>query len=110
MIDLVLGVLTPAAVFLAIVGGAIVGFVLLAEIIQSDHFGTARPVARLFGALIAVLGIVFGGVFYAGQIAAAIADGDLAWPRAAARYALWVLFCLSAGVGTWAGLRREWHR
>lgn len=110
MIDLVTDVLTPAAVIVAGAGGVLVGFVVIAGLIQSDRLGTATAAATTFGLLIAVLSAGFGGVFYLGQIASSIADGDSQWPRAAARYALWLVFCLAAGLGTWAGLHREWHR
>lgn len=109
--NLVIGVLTPPAVFIAVVGGGAFGFVLLTELIQSDRYGTATANAKTFGAVITVLTVAFGLVFYVGQIIASILTGDDQWPRAAARSVLFFLFCLATGIGTWIGLHREWrHR
>lgn len=109
MIELVQTVLTPAALAAAIAGGLGFGWLVLGELIQSDRFGTATAAALHFGLLVGLLGVVMGLIFYAGQIASALADHDQAWPRAAARYGLWIVFSIATGIGTWLGLRREWH-
>lgn len=98
-------VLSPAALVTAIVGGIAVGWLLVAEAIRDPRYGTGTA-AGMYGRLICGMGIVVGGIFWSGQIVAAYADNDPNWPRAAARYVLWVVFSVAVGLGVYVGLRR----
>lgn len=51
--------------------------------------------------------IAVGAVFYVGQAAASILDGDPGWPRIVTRFTIWVVFCVAMGVATY--LRLVWH-
>lgn len=102
---MILEVLTPSAVGVATVGGFAVGWLLLAEAIRDPRYGTGAA-AGTYARLIGGMGILIGGVFWSGQIVSSAVDGDPAWPRAAARYVVWLIFSVAVGVGVYVGLRR----
>lgn len=110
MFDLALQVLTPSATVVSIAGGFTFGYLLLAQLIDSNRWGVPIPDPGAYGRLIAGVGVAYVVVFYIGQAVASMIGGDPQWPRVAARGVVFVAFAIAAGIGAWAGLHREWRR
>lgn len=109
MIELLAEVLTIPAVVASIAAGFATGYLVVADIIRNPRYGTAIANPTLFGRLIATIGIGYGAIFYFGQIVVAYVGGDTEWPRAAARFSLWIVFAIASGAGVWVGLHRAWR-
>lgn len=105
--DLILEVLTPANVVTAIIGGFLAGVLVIADAIRDQRFGQATASRGFFGRRIGVIAFEYVGIFYLGQIASGIADADASWPRAAARFFVFVVFVVASSIGVWAALRRS---
>lgn len=104
--NLLFEVLTPANIVTALLGGFLAGWFVIADAIRDPRFGQATASGRYFGRRIALIALEYVGIFYLGQIASGIADADASWPRAAARFVVFIVFAVLSGAGAWAALRR----
>ncbi len=86
------------AVSIALVGGVIAGVVLQAVHPQSDE-DARRSVLKVW--IVAAIGTIF----FAGQAAQAFVLDDPSLDHATSRWALWLLFSVTCGVGAYAGHR-----
>ncbi len=102
-------VLTLVNVLVALAGGALAGYFLVGQVAADPAWVSPDANARAVGLLTTSYSVAVGGLFYLGQVVAAVADGDTGWPRLATRFVLWLAFCFAMGVGTWLRLRVHEH-
>lgn len=100
-------VLTAANLITAILGGLAAGFFLVGRAAAEATYVSPNANSRSVGVLVALYTLAVGAIFYIGQAAAGIAQGDDGWTRLAARFGLWVVFCIALGHGT--ALRVDWY-
>ena len=93
---------SPDAILTALIGGATLGLLVVARF-ENPRFGALDTVA-----VTAMVAILAGFVFYAGQaVETYFADGIThAW-RVVSRFGLWVLFSLAMAIGTGLSVRRH---
>jgi hypothetical protein len=98
---------TPEALLLAAVAGMGIGALVLASIALKPAYASAATPGQVARA-IAYSGMVTGGVFYVGQ---ALVDTAEDIPRRLiSRFAIWCVYSLFMGLGTWLRLRLEAER
>lgn len=101
MISDLVSVWTPGALTTAVVGGFVLGLVM-------SQFDNPRFDPLESAALLLVLGLLAGTVFWSGQIVDTLTtQGEsLAW-RVASRFGLFVVFILTMTLGEAIGMRRR---
>lgn len=97
-IHILLSVLDPLSILYAFLSGFTTGATLL--LYFSLRFPARTDLSGLQqGAIISVLTMIVGLIFFAGQTTQAFLSDDPFWPRILGRFALWLLFSLALGAG-----------
>jgi hypothetical protein len=100
---------TPASFATAVLIGFGFGYLVIASIIAQERWRTANSRGAIAW-LVGVLACWFLTFFTAGQVMAAMLDGDPAWPRIVSRLGPHLACGVALCLGTWRGLVRAGYR